>query len=117
MPGFSDNAAPCPTTSTLASDPVQADFAAALDAALPEAKRTLRHLPRSALPMDPSVVPDDAILLLDTTVYIDGVKRVGLEWQGAGSTQPRYKPVDTPENRARNRRVEIIQVEQPETHQ
>jgi hypothetical protein len=62
----------------LASDPVQADFAAALDAALPEAKRTLRHRPRSALPMDPSVVPDDAILLLDTTVYIDGVKRVGL---------------------------------------
>jgi len=38
-----------------------------------------------------------------------------LEWQGAGSTQPRYKPVDTPENRARNRRVEIIQQEQPET--
>jgi type VI secretion system protein ImpK len=39
-----------------------------------------------------------------------------LEWQGAGSTQPRYKPVDTAENRARNRRVEIIQVEQPEAH-
>jgi type VI secretion system protein ImpK len=35
-----------------------------------------------------------------------------LEWQGAGSTQPRYKPVDTAENRARNRRVELIQVEQ-----
>jgi type VI secretion system protein ImpK len=34
-----------------------------------------------------------------------------LEWQGAGSTQPRYKPVDSAENRARNRRVEIIQVE------
>lgn len=33
-----------------------------------------------------------------------------IEWLGAGSTQPRYKPVDTPENRARNRRVEIIQV-------
>jgi type VI secretion system protein ImpK len=31
-----------------------------------------------------------------------------LEWQGVGSTQPRYKPVDTPENRARNRRVEIV---------
>jgi type VI secretion system protein ImpK len=40
-----------------------------------------------------------------------------LEWQGAGSTQPRYKPVNTPENRARNRRVEIIQVEQPGAHQ
>ena len=37
-----------------------------------------------------------------------------LEWQGAGSTQPRYRPVDTTENRARNRRVEIIQVSQPE---
>jgi type VI secretion system protein ImpK len=37
-----------------------------------------------------------------------------LEWQGAGSAQPRYKPVNTAENRARNRRVEIIQVEQPE---
>ncbi|HEY6925167.1 MAG TPA: type IVB secretion system protein IcmH/DotU [Steroidobacteraceae bacterium] len=37
-----------------------------------------------------------------------------LEWQGAGSTQPRYKPVDEPENRARNRRVEIIQIDQPE---
>jgi flagellar motor protein MotB len=35
-----------------------------------------------------------------------------LEWQGVGSTQPRYKPVDTAENRARNRRVEIIQIEQ-----
>jgi type VI secretion system protein ImpK len=39
------------------------------------------------------------------------------EWQGAGSTQPRYKPVNTAENRARNRRVEIIQVEQPEARQ
>lgn len=31
-----------------------------------------------------------------------------LEWVGLGSTQPRYQPVDTPENRARNRRVEIV---------
>ncbi|MGH8137948.1 MAG: type IVB secretion system protein IcmH/DotU [Steroidobacteraceae bacterium] len=37
-----------------------------------------------------------------------------VEWQGAGSTQPRYRPVDTVENRARNRRVEIIHVPQPE---
>jgi type VI secretion system protein ImpK len=37
-----------------------------------------------------------------------------VEWQGAGSTQPRYRPADTAENRARNRRVEIIQVSQPE---
>jgi type VI secretion system protein ImpK len=39
-----------------------------------------------------------------------------MEWQGAGSTQPRYKPVDTAQNRARNRRVELIQVEQPGVH-
>ncbi|MBV9912187.1 MAG: type IVB secretion system protein IcmH/DotU [Sinobacteraceae bacterium] len=38
-----------------------------------------------------------------------------LEWRGAGSTQPRYKPADTAENRARNRRVEIIQLLQPES--
>lgn len=31
-----------------------------------------------------------------------------LEWSGAGSSQPRYLPPSTPENRARNRRVEII---------
>lgn len=37
-----------------------------------------------------------------------------VEWQGAGSTQPRYRPADTAQNRARNRRVEIIQVSQPE---
>ena len=36
-----------------------------------------------------------------------------VEWQGAGSSQPRYRPVDTPGNRARNRRVEIIQVTDP----
>jgi hypothetical protein len=28
--------------------------------------------------MDPSAVPGDAVLLLDTTVYIDGMKRAGL---------------------------------------
>jgi type VI secretion system protein ImpK len=31
-----------------------------------------------------------------------------VQWSGVGSTQPRYRPVDTSENRARNRRVEII---------
>jgi len=31
-----------------------------------------------------------------------------VEWQGVGSSQPRYLPADTPTNRARNRRVEII---------
>jgi len=33
-----------------------------------------------------------------------------IEWSGAGSSQPRYRPESTPENRARNRRVEIIHV-------
>lgn len=37
-----------------------------------------------------------------------------VEWQGAGSSQPRYLPADTSGNRARNRRVEIIQVTNPE---
>jgi type VI secretion system protein ImpK len=39
---------------------------------------------------------------------IDNFGRV--EWVGVGSTQPRYQPVDTPENRGRNRRVEIVSV-------
>lgn len=34
-----------------------------------------------------------------------------LEWTGVGSAEPRYKPESTPENRARNRRVEIIHVQ------
>jgi type VI secretion system protein ImpK len=33
-----------------------------------------------------------------------------LEWTGVGSSEPRYRPESTPENRARNRRVEIIHV-------
>ena len=33
-----------------------------------------------------------------------------LEWTGVGSSQPRYRPESTPENRAKNRRVEIIHV-------
>jgi len=37
-------------------------------------------------------------------------KTVRLEPNGAGSSEPRYKPESTPENRARNRRVEIIHV-------
>ena len=41
---------------------------------------------------------------------IDNFGRV--EWVGVGSTQPRYQPVDSPENRARNRRVEIVSVVQ-----
>jgi len=31
-----------------------------------------------------------------------------VEWTGLGSTQPRYSPASSPENRARNRRVEIV---------
>ena len=37
-----------------------------------------------------------------------------VEWQGVGSIQPRY-PLDTPENRARNRRVEIIHTARSES--
>jgi type VI secretion system protein ImpK len=33
-----------------------------------------------------------------------------LEWTGVGSTQPRYRPESDPENRARNRRVEIVHI-------
>jgi type VI secretion system protein ImpK len=35
-----------------------------------------------------------------------------LEWSGVGSSQPRYRPESTSENRARNRRVEIIHLRQ-----
>jgi type VI secretion system protein ImpK len=31
-----------------------------------------------------------------------------VQWTGLGSTEPRYLPASTPENRARNRRVEIV---------
>ncbi len=33
-----------------------------------------------------------------------------IEWSGVGSSRPRYEPESEPENRARNRRVEIIHV-------
>ena len=33
-----------------------------------------------------------------------------LEWTGAGPSQPRYRPESSPDNRARNRRVEIVHV-------
>jgi type VI secretion system protein ImpK len=32
-----------------------------------------------------------------------------VQWTGAGSSEPRYTPASAPENRARNRRVEIVQ--------
>jgi len=33
-----------------------------------------------------------------------------LSWVGVGSSEPRYRPESTPENRSRNRRVEIVHV-------
>jgi type VI secretion system protein ImpK len=35
-----------------------------------------------------------------------------VEWVGVGSTQPRYQPAGASENRARNRRVEIVSVDE-----
>jgi type VI secretion system protein ImpK len=39
---------------------------------------------------------------------IDDAARVG--WNGVGPSEPRYRPESDPENRARNRRVEIVHV-------
>jgi type VI secretion system protein ImpK len=36
--------------------------------------------------------------------------RTSVTWTGVGQTEPRYRPESTPENQARNRRVEIIHV-------
>jgi type VI secretion system protein ImpK len=36
--------------------------------------------------------------------------RARLSWTGVGSSQPRYRPESEPENRSRNRRVEIVHV-------
>jgi type VI secretion system protein ImpK len=33
-----------------------------------------------------------------------------VEWTGVGSSQPRFRPESDPDNRARNRRVEIVHV-------
>jgi hypothetical protein len=57
---------------------VSDDLGQAAKEALPAATRTLAYRPRSTLPMNPASVPDDAVLLLDSTVYIDGLKRAGL---------------------------------------
>jgi type VI secretion system protein ImpK len=60
---------------------------------------------------------DNVDLSRARAVAVAGVLKLALanfgrvEWQGVGSSQPRYTPVDTAENRARNRRVEIIQIE------
>lgn len=75
-PGSQPNAALLQTISRLASE--AGDPGKAAQAAFPAASRTLAYRPRDDLPMDPNVVPDDAVLLLDTTVYIDGLKRAGL---------------------------------------
>jgi predicted nucleic acid-binding protein len=55
-----------------------ADIAIAAHAAVPVSARTLRYRPRTNLPMDPTVVRSTETLLLDTTVYIDGAKPLGL---------------------------------------
>jgi hypothetical protein len=62
----------------LVFDPVRYSLAEAARRAIPTATRTLAYRPRTALPMDPGAVPADAVLLLDTTVYIDGMKQAGL---------------------------------------
>jgi type VI secretion system protein ImpK len=57
---------------------------------------------------------DNFELSRERAVAVVGVLRLAidknarLEWTGVGSTEPRYKPESTPENRARNRRVEIV---------
>jgi type VI secretion system protein ImpK len=59
---------------------------------------------------------DNFELSRERAVAVAGVLKPDLEnfgrveWSGVGSTQPRYRPVDAPENRARNRRVEIIHI-------
>jgi type VI secretion system protein ImpK len=60
---------------------------------------------------------DNFELSRERAVAVAGVLRVSLtnfgrvEWVGVGSTQPRYLPANTAENRARNRRVEIVSVD------
>lgn len=45
------------------------------------------------------------------TLLQDGLDSRGrLQWVGVGASQPRYRPESDPENRARNRRVEIVHV-------
>jgi type VI secretion system protein ImpK len=66
------------------------------------------------LPVRSFQFADNFELSRERAVSVAGVMRPVLsnfgrvEWQGVGSTQPRYQPVDVDENRARNRRVEIV---------
>ncbi len=61
---------------------------------------------------------DNFELSRERAVAVAGVLRVSLEnfgrveWVGVGSTQPRYLPANSSENRARNRRVEIVNVDE-----
>jgi len=61
---------------------------------------------------------DNFELSRERAVAVAGVLRISLanfgrvEWVGVGSTQPRYLPANTSENRARNRRVEIVNVDE-----
>jgi type VI secretion system protein ImpK len=48
----------------------------------------------------------DVVNILKQTIENPG----RLEWTGVGASQPRYEPANLPENRARNRRVEILHV-------
>lgn len=60
--------------------------------------------------------PDNFALSRERAVSVGSVLRAGLqdpgrvEQVGVGSTEPKYRPESEPQNRARNRRVEIIHV-------
>jgi type VI secretion system protein ImpK len=65
--------------------------------------RSLRYQDNYALSRDRAVNV--------STILQQGLdNRARLNWSGAGSSAPRYRPESDPENRARNRRVEIIHV-------
>jgi type VI secretion system protein ImpK len=65
--------------------------------------RSLRYPDNFELSRDRAV---SVVTVLQAT--IDNQAR--LSWTGAGSSQPRFRPESDPENRARNRRVEIVHV-------
>jgi type VI secretion system protein ImpK len=65
--------------------------------------RSLRYRDNFDLSRERAV---SVVKLLQTALDTPG----RLEWTGAGSSQPRYRPESDPQNRARNRRVEIVHV-------